>query len=237
MIYHFLTAPKYEHFGKTFTSLDKPCFKSDGVVTALPVEWELSESVHMNSVQDLSHQLTIWEDRLGANCMILGAINDLGRRHIKKHGFMYRRHTNADTQTNHIDEREQHVIFLDIEYEDGNDHLDALARIERFIMLLPREFHDVTYHAQLSANFGIKAGLRVHLFFWARRPLKVANMRYYMRDTMRDLVDYSPINASKSIFITRPRFLDCEDPYPHRSMLVEKYKQYVKLPKRLYQTF
>jgi|11_taG_2_1085331.scaffolds.fasta_scaffold09468_5 hypothetical protein len=220
-----------DHFGKTFSSLS-----SGGKSSNLPVKWSVEE-YNISDISGLSHHLILWEDLSFANCLILGDISQQGRQHLKTTGFINRRHNSLERSTNHIIDRAQHVLFLDIEYDDFNDHLDATTRIERFINLLPREFRDASYHAQLSASFGIKEGLRVHLFFWSQRAVSVRAFKEYIKAHSKGLVDHLPLTASNGIIISRPRFIGCEDPYPQRSIYTEKYRSSVRLPKAVFESF
>ena len=58
-----------------------------------------------------------------------------------------------------IKDRAQHLIILDVEYDDGLAHLSDLERLERYIQLLPDYYHGSSYHYQFSSSHRFKTAL------------------------------------------------------------------------------
>lgn len=160
--------------------------------------------------------------------LIFGQLTEQAQNKANNGEVIYRRNE-------YIEDREMKLILLDIEYDDESPHLDDVARIEAHLQRLPKHFHNVTYHYQLSSGHRVKdEKLRVHVFMYAHRELKTEQLKRYL-ETLKPLVDPNPIHQSTPIFMSRPRF----DGFPsdllqNRSGLIRKDKPLVYLPTSAY---
>jgi hypothetical protein len=99
---------------------------------------------------------------------------------------------------------------------DINDQRTMLAHA---IQQLPTEFQSVNYWYHFSSSMGIKAGIRVHLWFWLDRPCSYDEMKAWLSGYPVDLRLFNPIQIHLSANL---RFIDgAVDPYPNRSGMFE----------------
>jgi hypothetical protein len=99
---------------------------------------------------------------------------------------------------------------------DINDQRTMLAHA---IQQLPAEFQSVDCWYHFSSSMGIKAGIRVHLWFWLDRPCSDDEMKAWLSGCPVDLRMFNPIQIHLT---ANPRFIDgAVDPYPNRSGLFE----------------
>ena len=102
---------------------------------------------------------------------------------------------------------------------DINDQRTMLAHA---IQQLPAEFQSVDCWYHFSSSMGIKAGIRVHLWFWLERPCSDDEMKAWLSGCPVDLRLFNPIQIHLT---ANPRFIDgAVDPYPSRSGLFEAGK-------------
>jgi hypothetical protein len=84
---------------------------------------------------------------------------------------------------------------------------------------LPAEFQAVDCWYHFSSSMGIKAGIRVHLWFWLDRPCSDDEMKAWLSGCPVDLRLFNPIQIHLT---ANPRFIEgAVDPYPNRSGLFE----------------
>ncbi|MDA7485564.1 hypothetical protein N9A56_09655, partial [Planktomarina temperata] len=110
------------------------------------------------------------------------------------------------------------MIDIDSLSWDG-DMSDQQAMVSYAIQQLPAEFQatDCWYH--LSSSMGIKAGIRVHLWFWLDRLCSDDEMKAWLSGCPVDLRLFNPIQIHLT---ANPQFSDgAVDPYPSRSGLFE----------------
>ncbi len=227
-----LSAHDARHFGKTI--------KFDGSTkqSSYPVHWSPHER-EIENINDFSQLALQIESECPNTSIVLGELSNHGRHLMNRGEVIYKRHNHDRDQKPTIQDQPQNLILLDVEYEDGLDHLSPEERIERHILRLPSCFHDVSYHAQLSSSFIVKQGLRVHLFFWTDQAITSALLRTYLSKLKDDkdqaLVDHQPVNPSNAIIMTRPLVEGVfGDPCPDRSILVTKSQTSVNLPSSAY---
>jgi hypothetical protein len=220
-----LSALNAHHYGKTYLpdGSDRPSSK--------PTRWSVYQG-EVNSLRDFSEIALKIEADHPNSTVVLGELTERGAEMVERGDTIYRRHSHSETHTNHLKDRAQHLLLLDVEYEDGLEHLDPQKRIEEHIKRLPKCFHEASYHAQLSSSYHIKSGLRVHLFFWSEDPIYCDAFRGYLERVRGDqgLVDHQPITASNAIIMSRPQFIGLKDYIEQRSIFVEKARPSVKLP-------
>ncbi|MDB4031197.1 hypothetical protein N9482_06410 [Planktomarina temperata] len=100
-----------------------------------------------------------------------------------------------------------------------SDVSDQQEMVSYAIQQLPVEFQtaDCWYH--FSSSMGIKAGIRVHLWFWLDRPCSDDEMKAWLSGCPVDLRLFNPIQIHLT---ANPQFSDgAVDPYPNRSGLFE----------------
>ena len=99
------------------------------------------------------------------------------------------------------------------------DVSDQQAMVSYAIQQLPVEFQtaDCWYH--FSSSMGIKAGIRVHLWFWLDRPCSDDEMKAWLSGCPVDLRLFNPIQIHLT---ANPQFRNgAVDPYPNKSGLFE----------------
>ena len=114
--------------------------------------------------------------------------------------------------------RQWYMIDIDSLAWDG-DINDQRAMLSYAIEQLPIEFQTVNCWYHFSSSMGIKAGIRVHLWFWLERPCSDDEMKAWLSGCPVDLRLFNPIQIHLT---ANPRFIDgAVDPYPNRSGLFE----------------
>ena len=112
---------------------------------------------------------------------------------------------------------------------------DAKAVAEHLIAQLPAEFHDVTYHYQLSSSAGLGATdiASMHVWFWLSEPRSDEELKRWAKRLNKALgrrvVDPALFNDVQAHYVAAPIFVEMADPLPVRSALVEKTKDEVDL--------
>ncbi|MDA8689348.1 hypothetical protein N9L87_04895, partial [Rhodobacteraceae bacterium] len=110
------------------------------------------------------------------------------------------------------------MIDIDSLAWDG-DINDQQAMLSHAIQQLPAEFQSVDCWYHFSSSMGIKAGIRVHLWFWLERPCSDDEMKAWLSGCPVDLRLFNPIQIHLT---SNPRFINgAVDPYPNRSGLFE----------------
>jgi hypothetical protein len=110
------------------------------------------------------------------------------------------------------------MIDIDSLAWDG-DINDQQAMLSYAIHQLPIEFQSVDCYYHFSSSMGIKPGIRVHLWFWLKRPCSDDEMKAWLSGCPVDLRLFNPIQIHLT---ANPRFIDgAVDPYPNRSGLFE----------------
>ena len=115
---------------------------------------------------------------------------------------------------------EHQWCMIDIDsLESGGDINDQQAMLFFATQQLPSEFQSVDCWYHFSSSMGIKAGIRVHLWFWLDRPCSDDEMKAWLSGCPVDLRMFNPIQIHLT---ANPRFVDgAVDPYPKRSGLFE----------------
>ena len=108
------------------------------------------------------------------------------------------------------------MIDIDSLAWDG-DINDQQAMLAYAIEQLPAEFQSVDFWYHFSSSMGIKAGIRVHLWFWLDCPCSDDEMKAWLSGCPVDMRLFNPIQIHLT---ANPRFIDgAIDPYPNRSGL------------------
>ena len=131
-------------------------------------------------------------------------------------------------------------LVLDIDRLPCPPDLDPVNEPENAVVYalsrLPDEFASATCHWQLSASAGVDSGglIKMHLWFWLDRPVKVHSLRQWAR-VVNDraglqLIDPAPFNPVQPIYTAAPVFLDhLTDPVAQRSGLREGHLETVAI--------
>ena len=110
------------------------------------------------------------------------------------------------------------MIDIDSLAWDGDINTQQ-AMLSYAIEQLPAEFQSVDCWYHFSSSMGIKAGVRVHLWFWLDRPCSDDELKAWLSGCPVDLRLFNPIQIHLT---ANPRFIDgAIDPYPNRSGLFE----------------
>ena len=101
----------------------------------------------------------------------------------------------------------------------GGDLSDQQAMLSYAIQQLPAEFQTVDCWYHFSSSMGIKAGIRLHLWFWLDRSCSDDEMKVWLSSCPVDQRLFNPIQIHLT---ANPQFSDgAIDPYPNRSGLFE----------------
>lgn len=100
--------------------------------------------------------------------------------------------------------------------------------VDYLVKLLPNEFHNVTYHGQLSSSAGIY-GVKVvsaHVWFWLTKPVPDYELKRWGKfvnsGPLGNLIDSALFQHVQAHYTANPTFVGMEDPFPERSWLIEK---------------
>ena len=110
------------------------------------------------------------------------------------------------------------MIDIDSLAWDGNIN-NQQAMLSYAIQQLPTEFQIVDCWYHCSSSMGIKAGIRVHLWFWLERPCSDDELKAWLSGYP---VDNSLFNPIQIHLTANPRFIEgATDPFPQRSGMFE----------------
>lgn len=108
-------------------------------------------------------------------------------------------------------------------------HGNLAGVLEHIITRLPEEFHEVTYHFQLSSSAGMASPdkVSVHLWFWLTKPWTDQRLKAWAKGVNNrsgfKLVDGALFNDVQAHYTAAPIFgPGVENPLPQRSGLVRK---------------
>lgn len=112
---------------------------------------------------------------------------------------------------------------------------DVVAVCEYLISQLPPEFHNVSYHYQLSSSAGMGNPrlVSMHLWFYLHRPIPDLQLKAWAKGVNQakgmKLVDEALFQHVQVHYTARPIFIGIPDPFPVRSALVKKDSDEVEL--------
>ena len=108
------------------------------------------------------------------------------------------------------------MIDIDSLAWDG-DVSDQQEMVSYAIQQLPAEFQSADCWYHFSSSMGIKAGIRVHLWFWLERTCSDNELKTWLSGCPVDMRMFNPIQIHLT---ANPQFSDgAVDPYPNRSGL------------------
>lgn len=115
-----------------------------------------------------------------------------------------------------LTEQAHHVIPVDFDGKDEkappmSDLYEAARQVRE---ILPWPFNGAECVAQATSGSGIKPGLRVRLWFFADRPAGDAELKRLFANTPG--LDTAIYNPAQPIWVTHPRFIGVQDPFPRR---------------------
>jgi len=105
----------------------------------------------------------------------------------------------------------------------------SISKICEFVIhKLPPEFHDASYHWQLSSSAGVfdQTKVSAHLWFWLAKPIPDLALRAWAEHVNDEagvkLIDPALFQHVQPHYIAAPSFKGMDDPFPVRSGLVIK---------------
>lgn len=114
------------------------------------------------------------------------------------------------------------MIDIDSLEWDGDIH-DQKAMLSYAIQQLPIEFQGVDCWYHFSSSMGIKAGIRVHLWYWLDRPCADDEMKAWLSGSPVDLRLFNPIqiHLTANPHARVARHLECAG---HIILLPQRFK-------------
>jgi hypothetical protein len=126
----------------------------------------------------------------------------------------------------------RHWVLIDFDKIEMPDALDLSrdtpAVMEHLVHLLPAEFHDCSYHYQLSSSAGMGDPSKVsaHIWFWLSEPWTDERLKEWGNALNTDagftLVDTRLFQDVQAHYTAAPQFDNVANPFPIRSALVLK---------------
>lgn len=107
-------------------------------------------------------------------------------------------------------------------------HSNIRRICERIIHSLPPEFHEASYHWQLSSSAGVfdKSKVSAHFWFWLATPVPDATLKTWAKHVNAvaglKLIDPALFQHVQPHYVAAPLFKGMADPFPVRSGLVTK---------------
>jgi hypothetical protein len=115
------------------------------------------------------------------------------------------------------------------------DQASISKTCEYIVHLLPPEFHDASYHWQLSSSAGVFDASKVsaHFWFWLFQPVPDTALKIWAKrvNTVAGikLIDHALFQHVQPHYVAAPLFNGMADPFPVRSGLVTKSSDRVDL--------
>jgi hypothetical protein len=102
----------------------------------------------------------------------------------------------------------RHWVCLDVDgtEQPGFDPADPAGALRRLLDILP-QLADVSVFWQCSASWGVKPGIRAHLWIWLAEPRTDEQVKAWTT-TLPIKVDAALFNPVQPHFVARPRFTD-----------------------------
>jgi hypothetical protein len=175
--------------------------------------WEASVS----GIGDLTTLLSTVERR-STSLLVRGKPAEGVDRRNAKRRLHARRAKDGTVEPATLEPAARHWIPLDLDSIACPDWLDPVHEpdraVEHVVGLLPEEFYGTTCWWCLTSGQGIKAGIRLRLFFWSDRPLADWELKIWLADSP---VDHSIFAPAQPIYVAKPLFVAMPDPVPLRS--------------------
>ena len=96
---------------------------------------------------------------------------------------------------------------------------DQQALVAHAVQHLPNEFQSSKGSYHFSSSMSIKAGIRVHLWYWLERPCSDDELKAWLSGYPVDMSLFNPIQIHLT---ANPRFIEgATDPFPQRSGMFE----------------
>lgn len=196
-------------------------YKADGTVDP----YDDAASFRVKEIEvagiDNLHDLLTDLETMSKNCIIRGKFVGKDKAVAANKPGTY-----ARTNQNFLDQP-LHAIMIDIDkykpaFGDPVDEPELC--IDGFIRkILPKAFHDATYHWQLSSSAGKKGSeniLKAHVWFWLEKPYKCSELSAWGK-LIGPMIDSVPFRRAQIHYTANPVFDDgVPDPVAVRSGLV-----------------
>ena len=123
-----------------------------------------------------------------------------------------------DKETFTTKPRQWCMIDIDsLAWDGAFDNQQAL--VAHAVQHLPNEFQSSNCWYHFSSSMGIKAGIRVHLWYWLERPCSDDELKAWLSGYPVDMSLFNPIQIHLT---ANPRFIEgATDPFPQRSGMFE----------------
>ena len=109
-------------------------------------------------------------------------------------------------QSQNFSSTSHHWCMIDIDSLPWNGDLqDHKAMLEYASCQLPPEFQQADCWYHFSSSMGIKAGIRVHLWYWLERPCSDAEMKAWLSGCPVDLRLFNPTQIHLT---ANPQFIE-----------------------------
>jgi|GEM_PF-4077558 len=181
----------------------------------------------VNGIEELSGNLRFLEDRSSAFI-----IRGQPLPHVKLEESWNRNNKNFKTPA--LGLRYALFDFDNIEMPEGLSlRKDKIPAFEFLISKLPPEYHNVSYHWQLSSSAGMskESKLSAHIWFYFNRPVSDLELRefadYVNKQSKCKLIDSALFRDVQPHFTAAPIFEGVKNPFPERSGLVVKKNSFV----------
>jgi hypothetical protein len=200
--------------------------------------YSVAEPVGVNSIEELSTVLTFIEKHPRA-FIIRGAPvsgNIIGKdvtRTGSGQGDGFEGNFKTPVQGRHFLEIDVDKFVLPKGWRLNRASIGKIC--QHIVHLLPPEFHDVSYHWQLSSSAGVFDNTKVsaHFWFWLARPVPDTALKAWARHVNSvagiPLIDASLFQHVQPHYTAAPIFTGMPDPFPTRSGLVTKNSDSVDL--------
>ena len=215
--------------------------KSEIVVQAYDAGYQfsiLNAAINVSSIHDLSEVLTACEQQPCALIIRGEPISaDLVGKTVTRTGS-----GDGVNFVGNFKTPDQGRFYLEVDvdkYELPNGWKLNQASIdkicEHIVHQLPPEFHDATYHWQLSSSAGVFdiTKVSVHFWFWLKCPVPDAELKRWAKHVNTaaglKLVDPALFQHVQAHYTAAPIFTGMADPFPMRSGLTRKSQDSVNL--------
>lgn len=139
-----------------------------------------------------------------------------------------------------IEDCPRHLLFIDLDKTPTPAGLDPQHDPEtaiRYVIehILPKEFHDVTMHAQWSASMGIGDKgwdkLKLHLWYWLDKPYTCKELEIWAEtiDPGKKIYDHSVYTPNQLRYTAKPILQGIDDSVSQRSVLLAGSKDCISL--------
>lgn len=193
--------------------------------------YSIEEPIGVNSIEELSALLTIIEKYPQA-LIIRGApvSGDIIGKDVTRtgsgQGESFEGNFKTPAQGRHYMEIDVDKVVLPKGWRLNRGSIGKIC--QHIVQLLPPEFHDASYHWQLSSSAGVFDNTKVsaHFWFWLTKPVADTTLKTWAKHVNNSagitLIDASLFQHVQPHYTAAPIFTGMPDPFPIRSGLAAK---------------